>query len=177
MVSSLMLRSLFVALSRAATSPWLAALVFLGLSLNFLYFFVDDEMITFVYAQNLLRGRGLIYSTFEQQVEGYSNFLHVLVLTLFLGIVKTIGAPKLAAVGMAKVYSLLCGATLVGVTAVALRRILKGARWHAAAAGAFLAFAGPLTVWSATALETASFALAFGLFVVSLMPEVRWPRW
>jgi hypothetical protein len=41
------------------TSPWLAAFVFLVLSLHFLYFFVDEEMIRFVSAQNLLRGRGL----------------------------------------------------------------------------------------------------------------------
>jgi hypothetical protein len=110
-------------------------------------------------------------------VEGYSNFLHVLVLTVFLRAVELAGAAKLAAVGVAKVYSLLCGAALVGVTAHTLRRILSDAPWHAAAASTFIVLAGPLGVWSASSLETAPFALAVGLVVIGLTPEVRWPWW
>jgi hypothetical protein len=41
----------------------LAALVFAAFAANFLYFFVDDEGIPFVYAQNLLAGHGVACNT------------------------------------------------------------------------------------------------------------------
>jgi hypothetical protein len=48
--------------ARPAISRWVlfgALAVFLVYALNFFYFFVDDEGIPLVYAQNLIRGRGL----------------------------------------------------------------------------------------------------------------------
>ena len=65
-----------------------AVAIFLCYASNFLYFFVDDEGIPLVYAQNLLRGRGLIYTTLEGRVESYTDFLHVLLDALFLGAVR-----------------------------------------------------------------------------------------
>ena len=45
---------------------------------NYLYFFVDDEAIPYVFAQNLLNGKGLRYNSFEGAVEGYSDFLSLI---------------------------------------------------------------------------------------------------
>src|SRR5450756_1879513 len=78
-----MRRMVDTTLRAATTEQWLrwitvaAVLVFLGYAASFWFFFVDDEAIPFVYAQNLLRGRGFSYNLIEGQVEGYSDFLHV----------------------------------------------------------------------------------------------------
>src|SRR3954465_2403446 len=78
-------------------SRWLAAaatVVFLVYALSFLYFFVDDEGIPYVYAQNILHGKGLAYNSIEGRVEGYSDFLHVWTCTAILGAVRAAGLPK-----------------------------------------------------------------------------------
>src|SRR5882762_8742807 len=76
----------------------------------YLYFFVDDEGIPFVYAQNLLHGKGLIYSQFEGPIEGYSDFLHVMISTLLLATVRLVHAPKIAVFLAGKALSLAAGA-------------------------------------------------------------------
>src|SRR5215203_2625052 len=63
---------------------------------NYLYFFVDDEAIPYVFAQNLLNGKGLRYNSFEGPVEGYSNFLHVIAAAAVLGSVRLLHLDKLA---------------------------------------------------------------------------------
>ena len=45
---------------------------------NYLYFFVDDEGIPFIFAKHLLEGKGLVYNSFEGRVEGYSDLLQIL---------------------------------------------------------------------------------------------------
>ena len=65
-------------------TPGLAAAamsVFAVHALNYLYFFVDDEAIPYVYAQNVLHGKGLVYNAIEGRVEGYSDFLHIWIAT------------------------------------------------------------------------------------------------
>src|SRR5437868_2564788 len=42
-----------------------SAVVFVIHALNYLYFFVDDEGIPFVFARHLLQGKGLVYNSFE----------------------------------------------------------------------------------------------------------------
>src|SRR5437870_957692 len=94
---------------RPPLSRWIAvvaAVVFLAYALNFLYFFVDDEGIPLVYAQNLLHGRGLIYAAHEGHVEGYSDFLHVVLDSVLLGIVRLLHAPKVVVFAAGKAFSL-----------------------------------------------------------------------
>ena len=67
-----------------------AIVLFLIHAANYLYFFVDDEAIPFVYAQNVLKGNGLIYNSLEGRLEGYSDFLHVLWSTVILGFVRSL---------------------------------------------------------------------------------------
>src|SRR5215203_4944176 len=66
--------------------PLAIVVLFLVHASCYLYFFVDDEGITLVYARNLLRGFGLTYAVSEGPAEGYSNFLHVLVMA---GLLRT----------------------------------------------------------------------------------------
>ena len=51
-----------------------AVALFTVYALNFLYYFVDDEAIPYVYAQNILHGKGLAYNGLEGRVKGYRTF-------------------------------------------------------------------------------------------------------
>jgi hypothetical protein len=125
----------------------------------FLYFFVDDEAIPLIYARNLLRGRGLIYTSLEGRVEGYSDFLHVLWSAVLLGITGRLGFSPLAPLAIGKAVSFMAGAGVVLVAARTMRH--ASASTPGLVAGlAFLALAGPLALWSCSSLETAVFALA-----------------
>jgi arabinofuranosyltransferase len=60
--------------------PYLALLY---LSLVHFEFMLDDPFISFRYARNLLDGHGLVFNPGER-VEGYSNFLWIILLTPFM---------------------------------------------------------------------------------------------
>lgn len=146
---------------------WLtgAALVaFLLFSAHFLYFFVDDEGITFVYARNLLRGDGLVYNHVEPRAEGYSNLLHVILASGILALTAAVGWPLHAAFYVAKALSMACGGLVVWLVAAALSRREDLPKTAAAAALATLVFAGPFALWSATSLEAVPFTAALILF-------------
>jgi hypothetical protein len=78
---------------RALTAA--ACVLFLAYAGCFLYFFVDDEAIPLVYAHNLLRGRGMIYTALEGRVEGYSDLLHLLWSTVLLTITRGLSWSRL----------------------------------------------------------------------------------
>ena len=153
-------------------------LLFFVYAINFLYFFVDDEAITMVYAQNLLRGRGLTYSDVEGTTEGYSNFLHVWIGALLIWVTDLADLPKAAVFAFGRAFSLFCGAAIVAIVARLLQRLVSDDAWAQAAALSFLALAGPLAVWSCSALETVPSAAAFtGFAAILLVGELRriWP--
>lgn len=154
----------------------LCSLIFLAYAANFLYFFVDDEAIPFIYARHLLAGRGLTYNIIEGRVEGYSDFLHVLVDTLVLGGVRIVHAPLLTVFFIGKAFSLLSGIALVLVVWVALRRWRDIEPVPMLAGLLFLALAGPLAVWSCSSLETAAFALGTAVLAAALWSGGRGER-
>ena len=146
---------------------------------NYLYFFVDDEAIPYVFAQNLLNGNGLRYNSFEGRVEGYSDFLHVIAAATILAAVRLLDLPKFAVFEVNTVWSLVCGMAITWVTFGMLRR-LPGIRGPGALAGmSFVVLSGPLAVWSCSSLETAPFALLVTLLVswTMLPPEHAPPDW
>jgi hypothetical protein len=150
------------------TATVAACLVFAAYAGSFLYFFVDDEAIPLVYARNLLRGRGLVYTVLEGRVEGYSDFLHVLWSAALLAIGRALGQPPLFPLLAGKAVSFGAGLMIIVVTSRALRRF--GASLAGLTAGlGFLALAGPLAVWSSSSLETAIFALLVSAFGFSLL--------
>ncbi len=144
-------------------------LVFLLYALNFLYFFVDDEGIPFVYAQNLLGGHGLVYDAFDGPVEGYSDFLHVGLATTILAIVKTFDWPKLAVFAIGKGISLSAAAALIWVTFRSMRAMGGIGSTGATGGLLFLALAGPLAVWSCSSLEPALFTFFITLLTFALI--------
>jgi hypothetical protein len=122
-----------------------------------------------VYAQNVLNGKGLVYNSFEGKAEGYSDFLHVCVATLILAGVQLLNLGKLMVFGVGKLGSLVCGAGLVLVTFLALRRLPHIHRSGVVGGLAFLSLAGPLAVWSCSSLETATFAFLIALLLYSMV--------
>jgi len=151
-----------------------ALALFAAHALNYLYFFVDDEAIPYVYAQNLLHGKGLIYNTIEGRVEGYSDFLHVWMATIILTVVHALQLPKLTVFFIGKGWSLGCAVAIILLVWAVLRRL----RIHPASAMtalAFVALAPPLAVWSCSSLETVPFALTVtGLVAALIFDADRW---
>ena len=151
-----------------------AAALFVVHAANYLYFFVDDEAIPYVYAQNVLHGKGLSYNVLEGRLEGYSDFLHVGLSTLILAITHAARLPKLTVFFVGKALSLLCGITTV-LMVWALLRHLRVERTGAVAGLGVLALAGPLALWSCSSLEAVPFALMTTLLVAALALE--WDGW
>ncbi len=149
----------------------LAVAGFLVHATTYLYFFVDDEAIPYVYAQNLLDGRGLVYSLDDGRVEGFSDLLHVGLATVILAITRALHLPVLTVFPIGKAICLLAGCGVLWVAGRMLERLrMQDAAVHVAAL-AFLAVAGPLAVWSCSSLEAVPFALGLAVLVYALVGE------
>lgn len=151
-----------------------AVTLFLFHTASYFYFFVDDEAIPFVYAQNLLHGKGLVYNTVEGRLEGYSDFLHVLWSTVILTVVDAAHYPKYSVFFVGKAISILSGMGILLVVWIVLRRSRMGLTAGVTALGT-LALAGPLALWSCSSLEAVPFALmATGLFATLMLDRDGW---
>ena len=147
-----------------------AAAAFAAHAACYLYFFVDDAAIPGVYAQNLLAGRGLVYNSLEGRVEGYSDFLNVLLNAVFLAVTRALHVSKIEVLHIGVALSFVSGIAVVGVAGAILAR--AGARPPALAAGVgFLALAGPLAVWSCSSLEAVPFGFCIALLAGATLFE------
>lgn len=145
-------------------------------------FWCDDAFISFRYARNLGQHGELVYNLAPyERVEGYTNFLWVLILGLFeaLGLVPERIAPILTAM------SSLAALLLVALIGAQLRRRFgpagrsKPTSTHAFElcdlfAPALLVTVPEFVVWASSGLET-GFALALGLLAVWLWLGGRMP--
>jgi len=107
---------------------------------------LDDAYISYRYAENLVRGEGLVFNHGER-VEGYSNFLYVLAVAPAFGVTDRDGVYFFSVF-----LNILCALAALWLFSEHLRRNL-GAR---AALGGSLLFALCLPLWAAagTGLET-----------------------
>jgi hypothetical protein len=113
-------------------------------------FIVDDAFISFRYVDHLLDGQGLVFNPGEY-VEGYSNFLWVMVLASF-------AAAGIEVEAAARSLGLVLGlATLVGVYLAGTRLLALG-KTVAWAAPLLLAATGPWVFWAGAGLESPLFA-------------------
>jgi hypothetical protein len=126
-----------------------------------------------VYARNLLRGHGLVYTPLEGRVEGYSDFLQVLFGSVFLACARVLHLADLAALETGKAVSFAFGIGIVLLTGAMLVR--GRATFAGLTAGlAFIVFAGPLAVWSCSSLEAVPFAFVVtGLAAATLVRPLR----
>ena len=162
-----------------APFPWdraLVAAVFLAFivhAFNYLYFFVDDEAIPFIFAKHLLAGKGLVYNTLEGPVEGYSDFLHVLLAALYLSTARLFNSSPLTVFFLGKAVSFASGLTTLAVLWSALRKH-DAVRQPGATAGlVFLATATPLAAWSCSSLEMAPTVLLVAILTAGLCDTRR----
>jgi len=117
------------------------------------WFVTDDAFISFRYAQNLVRGHGLRFNLGEHvPVEGYSNFLWVLVCAVFEFFRMNINLWPL-------LVSFACGTALLWLVFDLLRRRLEVNTAAAALATLTLACFPPFALWSTSGMETVPFAL------------------
>jgi len=122
----------------------------------------DDAMISARYARNLAEGHGLRYNLAPADgppVEGYSNFLWVLIISggFYLQIL-----PRLVTAYAGGFFALACCLALFFL----VRRI-TGSLWKATASLLILASSLPFMLWAVQGLETvmfAAFATAAALF-------------
>ncbi len=119
---------------------------------------VDDAYISYVYAQNALRGYGLTFNPSER-VEGFSNFLWTAMMLPIVGAGWDVGRVS-SALGVA-----------FGIGTLAL--VIRFPKWLGVAsiigwiAALFLAVDGSFALWSVSGLETPmmAFLLTLGAFL------------
>jgi hypothetical protein len=147
-----------------STAVWgavaLAAAVHLAVALQ-LDYLSDDAFISFRYARNLARGLGLVFNPGER-VEGYTNFLLVVVLA---GLHR-LGADLVVA---GRALSLAGGVATVVLAWLVARKIAPASRLAPLAAPALLAVSPYLAAWSGSGLETTLYvALLLGILLAVL---------
>jgi len=148
--------------------------VFLVHAANYLYFFVDDEAIPFVYAQNLLKGQGFSYNAIEGRLEGYSDFLHVVWSTIILAVVRSLRLPKDSVFFIGKAVSLVCGIGMLLLVWLMVRRA-RLRQVSAITALGTLALAAPFALWSCSSLEAVPVGLvATGLLLALMLDRDGW---
>lgn len=107
----------------------------------------DDPFITFRYVQNVAAGEGFVFNAAER-VEGYSNFLFLLLLLP----VEWIGAGLL---GAARLYGLLFALGTLLIFFSFLVKNYPDMRWHRFLAAGLLALSGDAALWAVSGMETA----------------------
>ena len=110
---------------------------------------VDDAYISFRYAENLLGGRGLVYNAGER-VEGYTNFLWVL-------LVAVPAALHISPVVATKIFGLVASGALLVLVALDLGR--ERGRIIGFGAALLLALDPAFSLWTTAGLETPLFLL------------------
>lgn len=152
--------------------PFAVAAAFLIYALLAVHFnwISDDAYISFRYSKNLSAGEGLRYNINENPpVEGYSNFLWVLLMTPF----ELIGfAPSIAS----RIISFICGAVLLWRLIRFLSVRLSIAKPDVAAAAVFFATLPPVLIWATSGLATMPFALLLFLAFEWLIAQSNAPQ-
>ena len=143
-----------------------AVLAYLFLATRFHLFMVDDAYISFRYARNLADGHGLVYNAGER-VEGYTNFLWVLLVELGM---KLRQDPE----AVARVLGMAAGvATIVAVARLAsLRSVSPATFWIAPI---LVALHPANVVWAGGGLEGPLFAcfVTWGVGLVACASRER----
>ncbi len=130
---------------------------------------IDDAGISFAYSRNLASGYGLVAQPGRVPVEGFSNFLWVLVLapTFLLRIFDPIWTPK----ALAFLLFALSLAAVEHVLRKSTQRLLPGVFSCCA-----LALSPPLVIWTASGLENGLLLfLVTGLWALVILAPPRWP--
>jgi arabinofuranosyltransferase len=148
----------------------LASTLVLLLAHAWLYrFLCDDAFISFRYARNLAHGHGLVFNPGLERVEGYTNFLWVVLLAGF----DLVGLkPEWAANGLSLAATIALWACVVGLA-------VRGGRagFLALVPAVLLGLTRSVAVWSTSGLETRLYELLVvgGVLrtLIELEPDAR----
>jgi len=135
---------------------------------NYLRFVCDDAFISFRYAKNFVEGHGLVYNIGER-VEGYTNFLWTLLLSLFMNM-------GLDPVTMSQVLGILFSLATVFLLLRLNRRLYPDGSMFNYLAPLFLACCGAYAAWSTGGLETSLFTFLVLLGSYLLIARVGNPK-
>jgi arabinofuranosyltransferase len=162
--------------SSAIPSVLIDVLVLVGASVLYLViatqmapFIPDDSFISYRYAENLAQGNGLRFNAGEPPVEGYSNFLWIIVLA---GLSKV----KVDIVAGSELLGGLFGILSIGLLWWLLRRAGRSG-WSLIIPVFLLSLSGPFVLYSVSGMETVLFSfflLALLVFVDRLFLSSRW---
>ncbi len=157
--------------SRSALLVALAIALPLYAALAWKFDFVcDDAYISFRYAKHMAQGEGLTFNLGQRPpVEGYSNFLWVIVCALFEALGWDVAL-------WSRILSAACGALLLGLVLGVVRRSLALSREGLIATGLFLVSMPPFAMWTTSGLETMPTALALFLGWERLLGDPERPR-
>lgn len=115
----------------------------------------DDAMVSMRYARNLAHGFGLVWNPNGPRIEGYTNPLWVLYMSVF----QVMGLPD-ATISLAIQLS---GALSIALTMILAwrltQRLTGGSLAAAAAAASFVGFFLPLNLWSLQGMEVGALAV------------------
>ncbi len=130
---------------------------------------IDDAFISFRYAENLVRGHGLVFNEGER-VEGYSNFLWTLLLAvpIWLGVDRVELGMLVTAKALGALLNL--GTLVLLWKTTALGRPKER---PSALAPLYLASLAPLLIWAVSGLETSLVTLLiFGTLHLHIREEL-----
>lgn len=111
----------------------------------------EDSFITFRFAKNLANGDGLVWNIGEPPVEGYTNFLWVIISALALKL-------NLNILLFSQILGMLASLVAIIYTYKFSKKLLGIKGYYSIIPCLFLAFSGPFATWAASGMETNFFA-------------------
>ena len=156
-----------VARNRSRTALSLALVALLGMIHQAMFRTrAEDAFITFRYALNLATGKGVVFNPGEH-VEGYSNFLFLVVLA---GLKRYFDIDiELAA----RALGVAASSVTVLLTYHLARKLMRGDGHAGLLAALLVASSGSFAAWGPSGMETAIFILLGVLIVLGVVSE-RW---
>lgn len=137
------------------------------LSLYLRTWIIDDAGISFVYSRSLANGHGLVPQPGAERVEGYSNFLWVLLYTPFFlfGDFNPIITPKV-------VSTILVCILFIYILKICI--LLKKLPIHALVISSLIAINTPFIIWTCSGLENPLYVLLIiGLVYLSIKYQLQ----
>jgi hypothetical protein len=166
---------------RRLLSPWLVASLLaigfsalaLGFSRRYAYNIVDDALITVQYAKNLALGHGVVFNPGER-VEGYTNFLWLILLALAYWPLRALGIDFVLGVITLNVVT---AAAVVVLVFVLARRTWPDRPWAVVTAVGLTVADNAFGVWAVLGLEKhlVAFWALLALWLAGSGGARRWP--
>jgi arabinofuranosyltransferase len=168
MITPALERGLYMRNRYVSIGLTIVVVIILLLHINYLRFVCDDAFISFRYAKNFVEGHGLVYNIGER-VEGYTNFLWTLLLSLFMKM-------GLDPVVMSQILGVLFSLATVLLLLRLNRRLYPEETLFDYLAPLFLACCGAYAAWSTGGLETSFFTFLVLLGSFLFLSGIDRPR-